>query len=102
MNTAINLSEPWYLTENDLSQQLKYEINDKHILFGKEVKTIAQRQDRDDVLFEIMNGEFKYAIVHLTFMKDKQHDEKFPLTTTYKDWEEVYNRIKIDEIEFVG
>lgn len=96
-DTPITLQEPWFLTEKDLTKQLQLEISNKHVLFSKPLKTIAQRQDRDDVLFELADDEYKYAVVHLTWSKNIHEDGKYPLTTLYKDWKNLYeNRIKPD------
>jgi len=89
--------KPWHSDDTDLTVQLHREINKNHILYGKPVKTIARRQDNDDVLFEVDSADFKYAMVHLTWSQKILEDSKYPRTETYKNWEEVYeNRIIID------
>lgn len=94
---AIHYLKPWHADDKGLTIQLHREINKKHILYGKSVKTIARRQDNDDVLFEVDNAEFKYAMVHLTWAQKMLDDPKYPRTETYKDWHEVYeNRIVKD------
>jgi len=66
-------------------------------MHGKRVKTIARRQDNDDVLFEVDGPDFKYAMVHLTWAQKKLKDPKYPRTKTYRDWQDVYeHRIIID------
>lgn len=57
----IELSDPWICTEQDLSEQLQVELNGKHFLKGKLIKTNTRRQDNYDVLFEfeIENGKLK-------------------------------------------
>lgn len=92
---------PWYFTDLDLSVQLRREINENHILFGKLVKTIARRQDNDDVLFEIVGADFKYAVVHLTWAQEALSDVHFPTTSLYEDWPDVYeDRIAKDSINW--
>jgi hypothetical protein len=94
---TIHYLKPWHLDDTDLTIQLQREINKKHILYGKPVKTIARRQDNDDVLFEISDTDFKYAMVHLTWAQKPSDDSKYPTTKTYKDWQDLYeNRIIID------
>lgn len=91
---TIHYLKPWHADDIDLSVQLHIEINKKHILHGKLLKTIARRQDNDDVLFEVDNAEFKYALVHLTWAQKTSEDPKYPRAETYKDWQDVYeNRI---------
>lgn len=90
---------PWYFTDLDLSVQLRREINENHVLFGKLVKTIARRQDNDDVLFELDDTDFKYAVVHLTWSQKTLTDSHFPTTRLYKNWQAVYeDRIANDSI----
>ncbi len=94
---TLHYLKPWHSDNTDLTVQLHREINKKHILYGKQVKTIARRQDNDDALFEVDNADFKYAMVHLTWSLKKLDDEKYPRTQTFKSWQEVYeNRILLD------
>lgn len=98
---TIELPEPWYWTDSDMVNQLNFEINDDHLLATKSVKTIARRQDNDDVLFEILNDEYKYAVVHLTWAQHKEISREYPRTKLYKTWNEVFdNRIMIDHKDF--
>jgi hypothetical protein len=95
------LPEPWYLDSNDLTIQLFKEIPNNHILFSKTLKTIGRRQDNDDVLFQLENDQFKYAVVHLTWSKERQKDNNYPRTTLYKNWDDLYtNRILVDKANF--
>jgi hypothetical protein len=99
--TSKELSEPWYWTSMDLTGQLSKELSDSHILFAKSLKTIARRQDNDDVLFQIENDDFKYAVVHLTWSKEKQTDIRWPATKLYKNWDDLYkNRLLVDSAGF--
>lgn len=99
MEKISELPEPWYWTIQDLSQQLETELNQDHILKGKRTKTVARRQDNDDVLFEIENG--KYAVIHLTWLKFAHKNTLFPITEIYTNWQDVFeNRILIDGKDF--
>lgn len=94
---TLHYLNPWHADDTDLTVQLYKEINKKHILYGKTVKTIARRKDNDDVLFEVENSEFMYAIVHLTWAQKTLDDPKYPRTETYNEWQDVYeNRIAKD------
>lgn len=94
---TLHYLNPWHSDDTDLTVQLHREINKNHILYGKSVKTIARRQDNDDVLFEVNNADFNFAMVHLTWAQKTLADSKYPRTETYKNWQEVYeNRIIID------
>ncbi len=69
----------------------------KHILETKLLKSIARRQDNDDVLFELENDKFKYAVVHLTWAQKTLIDNHYPTTQLYNDWKDLYvNRILLD------
>ena len=92
------LLKPWYWSSMDLTEQLHKELSDVHILFAKSLKTIARRQDNDDVLFQLENDYYKYAVVHLTWTQEKQTDRRWPATELYKDWDDLYkNRILVDK-----
>jgi hypothetical protein len=95
------LPEPWYWYDNDLTLQLFKEMPDDHILVSKSLKTIAKCLDKDDVLFQIENDPFKYAVVHLTWSNVKQTDNNYPRTILYKDWNDLtMNRILADKAIF--
>ena len=101
LNKTKELPEPWYWTEQDLSDQLSSELSEKHILYGMKVITLARRQDNDDVLFQIFNYEFEFAVVHLTWSGNIDKQGKWPTTKTYKDWGDLYeNRIKVDHEDY--
>jgi len=96
---TIELPGPWYWTDQDLSTQLDREINLDHPLKNISVKTIARRQDRDDVLFQLPDG--KYALVHLTWQQYPHPDSSWPTTNIFDSWEDVYiNKILADEADF--
>jgi hypothetical protein len=88
---------PWHFTDKGLNIQLEKEISRGHILYGKDVKTIARRQDNDDVLFAVFDSDFKYARVHLTWSQSKLTDTDYPTTKTYKDWEDVYENLFVPD-----
>jgi len=88
----IQFLEPWHKTNVDLTIELKKEIPKGHILYGKDLITIGRRQDNDNVLFEVPNSSFKYALVHLTW-KGKLEVLPFPSTITFKDEIDVYNNL---------
>lgn len=102
MNNIIDktkpLPEPWYWTDQDLTKQLRKEISFTHVLFFRKTKTIARREDCDDVLFELRNH--KFAVVHLTWQQFPHTDRKWPQATIYKNWQDVYEKcILIDNAD---
>jgi hypothetical protein len=84
------LLHPWQETDKPsfYENELKRELTFFHPLKWKKVKAIGVRTDRDDVLFELITGKSKYAVVHLTWAKEKS--TKFPSTKFYRDWPDVY------------
>lgn len=92
--------EPWYATKDNFVDQLKKEIGKEHILHGREVRSIAKREDNDDVLFEVIaSSDFMYAKVHLTWASEPADDSLWPLTQCYKTWQEVYDYVMIPDNE---
>jgi len=88
---------PWHFADKGLNNQLEKEISRGHILYGKDVKTIARRQDNDDVLFAVFDSDFKYARVHLTWSQSRMTDTDYPTTKTYVDWDDVYENLIIPD-----
>lgn len=84
------LLEPWQAPGDPAfyETELKKEVSFFHPLNWKNVRAIAHRTDCDDVLFEVLTGKWKYAVVHLTWRKERSR--KFPTTKFYKDWKDVY------------
>ena len=90
----MQLLEPWTtenLYANELVLELKRELSDGHILLGKPVTIIARRKDNDDVLVGVMEELVIYAVVHLTWSKNKERVPTCPLTTIYESWSEWVN-----------
>lgn len=84
------LLDPWKPTDNPsfYETELQKEVSFFHPLNWKRVRTVAIRTDRDDVLFEVLNGKSKYAVVSLTWRKESSR--KFPTTHFYKNWRDVF------------
>ncbi|WP_113652765.1 hypothetical protein [Pedobacter namyangjuensis] len=96
-NQTEALPEPWYWTDQNLNDQLASELSPGHILYGKKVRTLARREDNDDVLFNVMNAEFTFAVVHLTWSENTDEGGKWPIVEIYNNWNQLYeNRIQID------
>lgn len=83
---------PWRKTDDGefFEAELKKEMTFFHPLKRKKVKAVGNRTDRDDVLFKLTDGSNRYAVVHLTY--NKERSRKFPLTKFYKDWTEFYQQ----------
>ncbi|GJM43447.1 MAG: hypothetical protein DHS20C21_02890 [Gemmatimonadota bacterium] len=67
-----NFVEPWgaFLDADRAAsrvRQLELEVSSGHQLFGVPARAVAHRQDRDDSLFELLDGSGRVAVVHLTY-----------------------------------
>ena len=71
---------PWYPTaDEEFSGVLRREMGPGHVLEAvADLKTIARRQDNDDVLFLL--GDGRVAIVHLTWRDGRETDGRWPAT----------------------
>jgi hypothetical protein len=82
-----------------VSRQAKSEIGPGHPLVGKKLKTLARRQDCDDVLF-LLDGGPEVAVVHLTW-SSRRETTGFPDANCFSDLSEFMNsRMEADRIEF--
>ena len=100
MKNTVEFKNPWFKTDQDLTKQLKVEIGKNHVLADKKIKTIARREDNDDVLYEIIDNETNYAIVHLTWKSSKHSNPNYPRTQIFKDLEEVQEQINEDNFQW--
>lgn len=83
---------PWRSVAQDalqasaMERELKRELSLGHPLFGFDVTTLARRQDCDDVLFSLLDGTGRVALVHLTW---RGMPEPFPspYTTLFENLE---------------
>ncbi|MBE5083629.1 hypothetical protein IGI00_09045 [Bacillus thuringiensis] len=86
MRESVNhfMNDPWWQISRGMSEslneELKKELSQQHILYGKEAIAVARREDNDDVIFwiEKMN---KYAVVHLTYSIETSSE--YPITSLY-------------------
>jgi hypothetical protein len=50
-----------------LEAELQKELQVGHPLFGVPVKAIGQRDNQDDVLFQVLDGSGRVADIHMTY-----------------------------------
>lgn len=91
------LLRPWHWSDADLEVQFEREAHPDHMLFGRKLKTIARRQDNDDVLFELLDAPKGYAVVHLTWAERRLASGTFPNTRIFTDWDEVIARVFVPD-----
>ncbi|MDW3196529.1 MAG: hypothetical protein R8G66_29405 [Cytophagales bacterium] len=99
---ALDFLEPWidcYDLEDfgdSLKAELEKELHEDHPLFEKGVEILAKRQDNDDILIEIENGQL--ALVHLTW-SGKREQGSFPLTELYLGQRDFWKRAMKEQIQ---
>ena len=64
------------------------EVAPGHRLEGRSLRTVARRQDTDDVLFEVDADPPFYASVHLTWSAERETNPSMPWTRLYLTLEE--------------
>lgn len=81
-----------------LMDKLKVELPQNHILNNESFDLIAKKENNDDIILELDNGEI--AVVHLTW-KGSKETKGFPLTRIYKNKLDFWNKeMRQDIIEF--
>jgi hypothetical protein len=87
--------KPWYSVADEpaqvagMAQELLREVGVGHPLHDLPVRTLARRQDCDDVLFAIEDGTQRVAVVHLTWTYSPPEKPPWPGTAIYSslgDW----------------
>jgi hypothetical protein len=74
--------EPWFAVNDPrLVDELRREVPRGHVLSDLPVVARARRQDRDEVLFEILDGSRRVAQVHLTYQAEV--DPRWPQTKVF-------------------
>jgi len=88
---AVRWQQPWTLlspAEHDrFLDELRRELDVRHVLYGRLARPFLKRVDRDDVLY-VMSGPTQLAVVHLTYTSTPPEQPPSPTTTTYdRVWE---------------
>lgn len=69
-----------------LAEQLSRELAVGHPLYGLPMRTLARRQDCDDVLFAIDDGSGRVAVVHLTWTRNLPERPPYPWAILYPNF----------------
>src|SRR6185503_16100622 len=86
-----------------LQRELHDELGPHHILKGRDMRAVAERQDCDDVLFVSADEPPTIAVVHLTYANRPEQDPLFPGTTFFNsidDW--IERGMQADHDDFVA
>ena len=84
--------EPWMPAgprADRLQRELASELGAGHQLKGRDMRAVAVRQDRDDVLFVSSDEPQLVAVVHLTYGNRPESDPRTPTTKMFasvEDW----------------
>ena len=103
---AINWLVPWHpifdgSPDDGTARELYGEVGPRHVLHGIRARAVAHRQDCDDVLFELLDGTERFAVVHLTFGRHPDQFPQYPSTEIYANWTEfVDRRMKPDALDW--
>ena len=88
----VRLLATWKPTDEEtvakLTAELARDLDPGHPLFGVAVAAVALAPDSDDVLFRLLDGSGRLAVVHLTWRKGIEA-LPWPFTTIYDsdvDW----------------
>ena len=93
----LDFTTPWERVEDGarLEAELAKEVSKLHPLYGKSLRAIAKRIDRDDVIFA---GSDCIALVHLTWKSKAESDPRWPTTYLFASIEELAGQLA-DDIE---
>jgi hypothetical protein len=92
---------PWQAANDaTLLDELRRELAPNHILWNVPLAAKACRQDRDDVLYEFLDGSGRLAAVHLTYRKEVS--ATWPMTTLYENCEEWQAAMLTDHAEYTA
>ena len=100
---GVDFREPWVDFVADahrtrFEEELGRETAPSHVLSGAEVRAVARREDRDDVLFSLTDG--RWAIVHLTWSGRRETEPHWPRTQLFETWEAVEAQLANDAAEY--
>ncbi len=105
----MNWLEPWVdlaKWERDLvttfERVLDRELAPGHVLYGVPVAAVGKRDGTDDVLFQLLDGSGRVAVVHLTWTHSPPERPPWPATEVYASFEEfTEQRMRPDHEEAV-
>ena len=96
---------PWHPLEGGTPddgtvRELRREMCRGHVLHGVPVRPVARRQDCDDVLFELLDGTGRLAVVHLTYARET--DPQWPETTLFDRWQDFERQMREEHADWVA
>ena len=83
--SQIQWREPWQIIPPDYASKVEDELyrdmNAGHVLSGRLFAAIGRRKDCDDILFYLGDRPPRFAVVHLTFQREKRAE--WPKTSMF-------------------
>ena len=105
MSGDLTFQRPWVRVGQHadiLDQELEKEVCPEHPLYGSRARAVAQRTDSDDVLFQLENSRYKYAVAHLTWSGQTEPNASWPATQCFDSLEEwIISCMKPDHREYL-
>jgi hypothetical protein len=97
---------PWHpiahgRADSPTAKELYRELCKTHVLYGIQVRPVAQRQDCDDVLFELLDESGRFATVHLTYAQHPETNPLWPETVIYRDLSEFIRSMEEDAADWM-
>ena len=97
----MSLPQGWYPLERpqslNLETELHRELASTHQLYGRQLRAVARRGGRDDILFVAADGSGPVYCVHLTWSVEK--NPEWPWTTIYRDAGDFLERWPREELD---
>jgi hypothetical protein len=80
--------------------ELRREVGRDHPLYGIPIEAIGRHDACDDVLYRLLDGSGRVAVVHLTWAQSTSESGPWPMTEIYSDlqtWAEQHMKPEHDE-----
>jgi hypothetical protein len=96
---------PWHpiadgRPDDSTAKELYAGMGGRHVLLGIRTRPVARREDCDSVLFELLDGSGRFAVVDLAHAPPPETDPRWPATVVYEDWTEFNGAMKVDAAEW--
>lgn len=84
-------------------QVLNREVAPGHLLYGIPIAAIGKRDGTDDVLFQLLDGSERVAVVHLTWTQSPPERQAWPYTELFANAQAFASeRMLPDHEEFIA
>jgi hypothetical protein len=88
----------WAPIEPAFSDELRREVGQGHVLYGRVAVAVARATNSDDMLFWLPDGPAAFAEVHLTWTGKREWRPEWPITSLFSSFEDWVERsLRADE-----